>query len=100
MLSQMQLTFAFDVKEDQADVKVSILSSGMEIVSLHVSGSATEGGEISVPAEGVDVEDQQALSQWLMALDFNKLFENLANAGVPQEYLLELQQVLFGGMGY
>jgi hypothetical protein len=35
-----------------------------------------------------------------MALDFNKLFENLANAGVPQEYLLELQQVLFGGMGY
>ena len=100
MLSQMQLAIAFDVKEDQANVKVSVLSSGMEIVSLHVSGSATEAGEISVPAEGVDVEDQQALSQWLMALDFNKLFENLANAGVPQEYLLELQQVLFGGMGY
>ncbi len=99
MLSQMQLALTFDAKEDQADVKVSVLSSGMEIVSLHVSGSATEGGEISTPADGVDVEDQQALQQWAMGLDLNKLFENLSKAGVPQEYLQQLQLALFGGMG-
>lgn len=94
MLSQMQLAFTFDSKEDQADVKVSVLNSGMEIVSLRVTGSATEGGEISVPADGVDVEDQQALSQWAMNLDVTKILDNLAKTDIPKEYLQLLQLAL------
>lgn len=98
MLSQMQLAVTFDSKEDQADVKVSVLNSGMEIVSLRVTGSATEGGEISVPADGVDVEDQQALSQWAMNLDVTKILDNLAKTDIPKEYLQLLQLALSNAM--
>lgn len=98
MLSQMQLAFTFDAKEDQTDVKASVLSSGMEIVSLHITGSATEGGEISVPADGVDVKDRQALEQWAMNLDLTQIMENLSKTDIPQEYLQMLQMVIANAM--
>lgn len=93
LISQMQLEVVFDVQEDQADVQVGVLSSGMEILTLHMNGTGTEGGEISIPTDGVDVEDSQALTQWAMGVDFTQLLENLSETDIPQEYLEQLEML-------
>lgn len=94
MIAQMQLAVTFDVQENQTDIQVDVLSGGVEIVSLLMNGTSTPGGEISLPMGGVDVNDQQALSQWVMGVDFAQLLENLYKTEIPQEYLQQLEMML------
>ena len=67
--------------------ELSVLMGSKPLISLAISSEATTAGEITIPANGVDVTDSEKLIQWLAGMNFDNVLTALENAKVPAELL-------------
>ena len=76
---------AVEVTLNTGSVKIGLVSGKKALVTATLSGSIKEGGEASVPKDTVDVEDTEALEEWINNLDMDALADLLEEAGLPDE---------------
>lgn len=67
--------------------ELSVLMGSKPLIGFAISSEATAGGEIVVPANGVDVTDSEKLIQWLAGMNFDNVLTALENANVPADLL-------------
>ena len=81
---------ALQLKLDKGSIEINLLAEGKLLVGVELKISESNGPNLSIPSNAVDVTDESKLQQWLGKLDLNKLVKNLEKAGVPSELLNNL----------
>ncbi len=87
-----------DVKrpnDNKCDIKLNLLgSSNTVLFGIDASVETSDkSSNISVPKDAIDIEDEEALAQLATSIDFEKILENLKDAGVPEELFEALSQL-------
>lgn len=72
--------------EDSSDVALRFEIAGIEMLTFSISSETLPKQPVSLPERGVDMTDADAVHQWVMALDYEQLFINLMEAGLPEEF--------------
>ncbi len=95
--TKVSLQFTISTSEKAAEMGMSIKVGGMKILTLTAASEQVEATEVKLPTNIVEVEDQTALMDWVMNMDFEQLIENMEEAGVP-EMLIQLVEQAVGQM--
>lgn len=82
-------------------VELNLLGNDMLIVGIILEGKETSSDSLREPSNAIDMNDYEALQEWIADMDFDTIINNLRNAGVPSDLvdLLEdaLDQAMNGG---
>ena len=81
---------ALEIKLDGDTAEINLLAEGKLLVGIELKISESNGPNLSIPSNAVDVTDTNKLQQWAGNLNLNKLIKNLEKAGVPSELLNNL----------
>lgn len=96
-LSDIALELEYNISDTHASYQLKLLASDVFLAGLKLSASyGTAEEEIRVPDYSVDATDPDALQAWLQNLKFDTLLANLKTAGVPQQLVEWLEQMLSG----
>lgn len=99
------LQIELETSDKTVDMSLHVLVDEDSLLGLTLASKRTGAGKISVPADGVDAMDEEALMQWVTGMDFETVLNNMTAAGVPSEYvdmlesaieMLQLQLVNYG----
>lgn len=91
-MADIMLRISTESTAQNSHYTVSVLSNEVSIVELEISGEVTEVGEILLPADALDANDEEAAFNWLMGLDLEDVMGKLQEAGVPEELFAALLQ--------
>ncbi len=88
-----------DVKrpdDNKCDLKLNLLgSSNTVLLGFDATVTTSDNADnISVPKDAIDIEDEEAMAELAASLDFEKILENLKDAGVPDELFEMLTQLV------
>ncbi len=97
-IANIQLEIAFDITEKSARVDLNVLSGGELFAGITVTGEEVKAENITVPS-GDKVYDETKANEWAQSLDASKIFENLKNAGIPQEFIDLIEMMLTSSQG-
>ncbi len=86
-----RLALALTVTNDS--VTLAIETGGSSFLALTLSGEISEAKPISLPAY-IDANDDEAGMQWLSELDLDAVVSNLSKAGLPNEYMEAVEQLV------
>lgn len=89
-MADIVLRINYEENEDTSKSAVTLLSNDTSILEVVVSGEMTEPQEIKVPENAVDVNNEDAIYNWAAGLDIEGIFENITQAGVPEELFASL----------
>lgn len=84
-----KLGLEFSYGENAYDVK--ILVDSKTLIGLSISSVFTEGGNISIPSNALDMTNQADVEQWAEGVDFSGVISALEKAGAPQMVVDALQ---------
>lgn len=82
---------ALEIKLTNDSIQMKLMKKNDLLVGLDVKVKEATAGAIEMPSDAVDVNDSQALQNWLSAMDLQALLDNLQAAGVPGELIEMLQ---------
>lgn len=94
--ADIALELKVDSSESKNDFEMNLLSNETLVVGIAMSAKTSSGSDIQKPTETIDFTNQYQLQSWVQSMDFNKLFQNMRNAGVPGELVDMLEASLFG----
>ena len=94
--ADIALELKIDSSESKNDFEMNLLSNETLVVGIAMSAKTSSGSDIQKPTETIDFTNQYQLQSWVQSMDFNKLFQNMRNAGVPGELVDMLEASLFG----
>lgn len=78
---------------DADSVTLGVESGSSELLSITLSGQASKPSQVALP-EGVSTEDSAGGQKWLSELDFDSVLANLKKAGVPDDYMTAMEQLV------
>lgn len=92
------VSLASDAKAGTNQIGLSITNSGVPLVTLSVSGGYAETGA-SAPEQAaldsaLDLTAQDAETAYIQSMDWSAILENAAAAGVPEELVGALDQMI------
>lgn len=76
------------------DIALNIKMGGSTMFGISLYAEYVEGDSIKVPSKTVDMNDQEALMEWVMDMDFEQLISNLEDAGVSDMIVDALEGVI------
>ncbi len=91
------LSITFDCNDSSTRIIAAVQNKDKDIVSVEMTVNDIDVSSVEMPDEE-DVYPSDYTEEWAATLDMNKLFENLYEAGVPQEVLVLLQDYLMNLM--
>ncbi len=94
-LNIAKLSFQVEVasSEKTSQFSMRLQAGGATLFGLTLSSEQGKASDIKVP-DSIEVDDQEALQEWILDMDFDVLVENMEDAGVPDEILDVVNQVL------
>lgn len=84
---------AVDMKSGKSDssVTLSLMDKEEMFVKVSMDAKTGSGKSASLPKKGILVEDEDDLMEWAESIDFKKFVKKLSKAGLPEEYVEELE---------
>ncbi|MGN1132708.1 MAG: zinc-ribbon domain-containing protein [Ruminococcus sp.] len=94
-VSVSDVSLEMNFLEESADVK--LLMEGEELITLGVDTESKDSSKIDIPKDSdvCDTSDETALSEYFATMDFYTIIDNLSSAGIPEEFIEELETSLF-----
>lgn len=86
------LGICFEDNGNDEQCTISIITDDEPLFELFISGKTQNSAEIILPKNAVQSDDEEAAFNWLIGCDFEKLFSNLSDAGLPEDFLTALLQ--------
>ncbi len=80
----LSLELSWDSTTADAKVGIDAYLNKDLLLGIQISGKETTPGNISVPSDTIDVNNQIALQNWLASINLETLLNRLLDAGVPQ----------------
>jgi hypothetical protein len=87
------------IDEQNMNLTVNLYSGDMFLVGIATKNKILKNADIKVPTEYTEIADEEAMMTWVSKMDFEALLENLEEAGIPNEMIQMLVQMMQGGMG-
>ena len=87
------------IDEQNMDLTVNLYSGDMFIAGIATKNKILKNADIKVPTEYTEIADEEAMMTWVSKMDFEALLENLEEAGIPNEMIQMLEQMMQGGFG-
>lgn len=78
---------------DADSVSLGVESGSSQLLSITLSGQTSKPSQVALP-EGVSTEDSAGGQKWLSELDFDSVLGNLKKAGVPDDYMTAIEQLV------
>ena len=82
----------FEDNGNDEQYTISIIIDDEPLFELFISGKTQNSAEIILPENAVQSDDENVAINWLTGCDFEKLFSNLSDAGLPEDFLNALLQ--------
>ena len=83
-----------DITGDKYDITMKLIGDDAMVVGLALKLATKTPGNIKIPTNTVDINDQTALMNWVAGIDFDEIIDNLGDAGVPSELLSVLENLV------
>lgn len=90
-IDDVALELTLDIDGNKADVTAKLIGDDAMIVGIGLKLATKTPGNIKIPTNTVDINDQTALMNWVAGIDFDEIIDNLGDAGVPSELLSVLE---------
>ncbi len=81
---EFSLELSWDSTTANAKVGIDAYLNKSLLLGIQISGKETTPGNITVPSDTVDPNNQAALQSWLATINIETLLNRLVDAGVPQ----------------
>ena len=95
METTVPLDFYLDLKLDTssaaATTELDFVLNGMELISLSAQSKEIQPVDVQFPKYSVNVTDEAAVEAWVEQFDIEQIMENLKKAGLPAEFLTEVE---------
>ena len=89
-MADVVMCIRYEKTEEGSKSVVSLLSNEVSLLDVTVTGKITQEQQITVPANTVDINNEDALYNWLSGLDLAGLIDKITQAGVPAELFASL----------
>lgn len=89
-MADVVMCIRYEKTEEGSKSVVSLLSNEVSLLDVTVTGKMTQEQQITVPANTVDVNNEDALYNWLSGLDLAGLIDKITQAGAPKELFASL----------
>jgi len=88
--AEITLTFCFQGTHDEGTASVVLAAGNDSLLEVSATTKHAEAKQPVVPQNAVSADNEEALSQWIMSLQWDILMERMMKAGIPQELLFAL----------
>ena len=92
--ADLSLSLDVNMTNTTAMMDVEVMIDGLMMVGVKMEVTSREGQKVTIPSNTVSGMDQEDLMDWVLDFDFDKIIDNLDAAGIPNEYLDMLEDVL------
>ena len=92
----LKLVLEIDSTEKAGAMKIKVLNAGLELGTLTFKAEVSGKANVTRPDDSA-ILDEEA---WTAKIDIEKLYENLKNAGIPEEIITLIDEELFGSDDY
>ena len=96
--SNMTIELGLNIGGGKSQISLALYNGEMLFFRVDLSTKALSGGNVRVPSNYVDVEDEDAVMEWVSDMDFDKILRNLRSAGVSSELVDMLETALDNAM--
>ncbi len=93
-IAKLSLEVKLASSETSDTVGLRIKAAGATLLGFSITGEKVKPTEVKLPQDTVTLEDQQALQEWIMGMDFDQIIDNLEKADVPDVIMDAIYQVL------
>ena len=96
--SNMTIELGLNIGGGKSQISLALYNGEMLFFRVDLSAKTLSGGNVRVPSNYVDAEDEDAVMEWVSAMDFDKILRNLRSAGVSSELVDMLETALDNAM--
>lgn len=89
-MSTIAIEFDVTASGKQTDCQISLTMMGQKLISLNLEQAFLRDVEITVPTDGINVDDPEQFDNWLDSLDYEGLMNKLEAMGLSEEMLESL----------
>ena len=84
---------------DEASMEFNVIYNGKTLVGIAGEGKKYDSESIDIPSKGdvIDITDGGDPEEFLKAIDFDEVIDNMKEAGVPNEIISVLEMALKSG---
>ncbi len=94
-LADLKLVVDFNDKENDDSFGMDILVGSTKWASIEMTASETDE-TVDIPSSGVWTGDDKNGQKWAQNANFEKIFTNLRDAGMPEYLIIQLRMALLG----
>lgn len=80
--------------DDQVYMELNLLGNDALVVGLVLEARTSSADDLREPSNAIDLNNQSALMDWVEDMDFDTVFRNMRNAGVPSDLVDLLEEGL------
>ena len=93
-MAELMLKMDWNCTSRKSDIHADLLLNQRSMLSLAFSGETADAEPIHIPDASADLDDEQAMTNWVSQADFDAVRHNLITAGVPEQLftMIELLQ--------
>lgn len=88
------LDINLDISNSHSAIDLKLLISNQEIASVAIESQQKEATSVQVPSNSISVYDETALENWVKNWNFDEILNNIADAGLPSEYVYAMEEYL------
>lgn len=88
------LDINLDISNSHSAIDLKLLISDQEIASIAIESQQKEATSVQVPSNPISVYDETALENWVKNWNFDEILNNIADAGLPSEYVYAIEEYL------
>lgn len=87
-----ELEIVFDANENSQKFELNLLMQNMVLIGLEYNSQTAKSSDVEIPDETVDMNDDEAVAEWVSEFDLEKILANLEKAGLPTEFIEGFEQ--------
>lgn len=96
--ADLALEIQLDYGKTDAMSKVSLCLGSMEFISIEANSAMKPAETITAPENGVNAADDTQMEAWVNNIDLQKVWDNLVEAGFPEDLLTMIYQEIMSGV--
>lgn len=101
-LSDIAFEFKAETSDKKSEIAINIVDDKEVLVGINMKSESGKGKKINKPADKnvIDMNDTDALKQYVADIDLDKIIDNLKKTDIPSEYIDMIEQYVeyFQGM--
>ena len=91
--------FGLELVLAEGEASLNVLLNDSMLFGMDLSAEIKDAAQVEAPTNVVFVNAEDDLYTWMSGMSFGQVYENLSAAGVPAEYVAQLQQIIYMSLG-